>query len=328
MWKQGGWGLLVWGALGCGQELVVPTSRANPLADGGAAPASGFTGSSGDTTEGSDDSAPADRLPLPQEPTFTMFGGAGGVADEGDGGATSAHGGSHSGGGSENHSGGTSGKSSGGGKSGGGGKSSGGAAAGSGGKSSGGGAAAGGGGTSSGGDPAAEASGGDAPLATASLLFTEYVEGSGSFKALEIYALETTSLEACELQTYFNGKLEPARLQLHGLLSRGGTQVLCSTALAEQEPTHCDRSTSLTFNGNDALALACGGTTLDVIGQIGFDPGASWGEGATVDHTLRRSCSMTTGRTDGSQPFLPTADWEVLASDSFSDLGVWSCITP
>ena len=31
------------------------------------------------------------------------------------------------------------------------------------------------------------------------------------------------------------------------------------------------------FNGDDAVALSYNGVNIDVIGQIGFDPGSSWG---------------------------------------------------
>jgi hypothetical protein len=157
------------------------------------------------------------------------------------------------------------------------------------------------------------------------LFFSEYVEGSGSFKALEIYASEPSSLEGCELQTYFNGKLEPSRLALHASLAPGSVQVLCSTALAAAQPSLCDRSTSLTFNGDDAVALSCGGVLLDVIGQIGVDPGDAWAAGATADHTLRRRCSVTVGHSDGSQPFDPDPEWLTFGVDTFSDLGAHDC---
>jgi hypothetical protein len=156
-------------------------------------------------------------------------------------------------------------------------------------------------------------------------LFTEYVEGTGSSKALELYALTASSLEGCELETYFNGKLEPARLALHGEIPAGETYVLCSSALASAQPPLCDRSTNLTFNGDDALALRCGGQLLDVIGQIGVDPGAAWGEGATADHTLRRHCDVSSGSSSGSEPFEPAEEWSSFGPDLFEDLGLRVC---
>jgi hypothetical protein len=169
------------------------------------------------------------------------------------------------------------------------------------------------------------AGGASGPALAPALLFTEYVEGTGSLKALELYALAPSSLDGCELETYFNGKLEPGRLALHGTVATGTTYVLCSSALALLEPERCDRSTNLTFNGDDALALRCGAVVLDVIGQIGVDPGGSWGKGATADHTLRRACDVNAGRSDGSEPFDPSLEWSSVGPDAFDDLGQRTC---
>ncbi|MES1183179.1 MAG: hypothetical protein ABUL60_05160 [Myxococcales bacterium] len=291
-----GWLLLACGGVGaCDQELVIPNGMKGKTTSGVDAPSEGFTGVGG----AADESAPTGRLPVATGPVFTSFGGAGAGgdgADESEAGAGQAavsRGGTPAAGGMKG-------------------------AAGS--------AAAAGGNSGRGGlGGRGEAGGGEAGGGEASLMFSEYVEGSGSFKALEIYALTASSLEGCELRTYFNGKLEPSRLALHGSLAQGQTQVLCSSALAAAEPGRCDRSTSLTFNGDDALALACGPESLDVIGQIGVDPGDSWGVGATLDHTLRRRCEVLGGRRDGTSAFEIDAEWLTLGVDTFSDLGVRNC---
>lgn len=166
---------------------------------------------------------------------------------------------------------------------------------------------------------------GGAPAVPGVLFFSEYVEGSGSYKALEVYAPSAATLEGCELRTYFNGKLEPARLALHGSLSSGGVQVLCSSTLATDQPNLCDRSTNLTFNGDDALVLACSGVVLDALGQVGVDPGEAWGDGATANHTLRRKCAITSGRTEDTAPFDPELEWSLLNADVFVDLGQHIC---
>jgi len=297
---------LVWcGAAACGQELVLPDKPPSKATD---EPSEGFTGAGGVA----DETAPSARLPVPTDPIFTTFGGAGGDA-AGDGASGGAPNQAASGG---KGAGGTAAT---------GGKGAGGTGA-TGGKGAGGTAATGGkgaGGTAAG-ESSAGAGGAD-DAGPPSLLFSEYVEGSGSAKALEIYALAASSLEGCELRTYSNGKLEPSRLALHGQLGAGAVQVLCSSTLATAQPNACDRSTSLIFNGNDALALSCGGELLDVIGQIGVDPGDSWGVGATLDHTLRRRCDVVSGRRDGSSPFEIDAEWLTLGVDTFSDLGVRNC---
>jgi hypothetical protein len=279
----------------CDQELELPQAPPKQAMSVPAnRPSDGITGAAGVAPE----TEPPERLPLPTQPQFTSFGGEGGQgvagADDGDPAPLPSHGGSAGAGGT---------KSNGGGGSFGGSKAI----------------------TPSGGE------GGDAGSPAASgpprLYFSEYVEGSGSFKALEIYAVAATSLEGCELQTFSNGKAEPSRLALHGALLAGQTHVLCSSTLVAAEPGGCSRSTSLTFNGDDALALSCGGVTLDVFGEIGVDPGDSWADGATLDHTLRRRCSVTQGRM-ASTPFDVDAEWITFGTDTFTDLGRRECAAP
>ncbi len=296
------WGMLVCLSSACGEELVIPfDEKANANAhQGGLAATQGVTGVTGGAAGNA--GVPTGRLPVPDAPVFTTFGGAGGEAGEGEG-STQTPGGASSG---------TSGTGSG---------SSGAPIGNNGGH----GGHGGYGGYGTAGAADAGSGAGGRGEGAAALWFSEYVEGSGSFKALEIYAPLATSLEGCAVETYSNGKTEPSRLELHGELLAGSIQVLCSSTLAAAEPTRCSRSTNLTFNGDDALALVCQGTVLDVFGQIGVDPGASWGEGATVDHTLRRACSVTAGRLDDAQPFLPATEWSILDIDVFSDLGLRSC---
>lgn len=176
------------------------------------------------------------------------------------------------------------------------------------------------------------AGGADTASATAPpavLMFSEYVEGSARLKALELYALEGGSLEDCEIGTYFNGNSEPSRIGLHGEISQGSVLVFCSTELAKQSSVTCDDSGNLIFNGDDALALRCAGVVLDIFGDIGVDPGESWGKGATLDHTLQRRCSVTSGRTQSEPPFEVETEWSKSEKiDDFSGLGTRGCDEP
>ncbi|HEX6765746.1 MAG TPA: hypothetical protein VF103_09725, partial [Polyangiaceae bacterium] len=127
--------------------------------------------------------------------------------------------------------------------------------------------------------------------------------------------------------TYFNGASMGTGIALDGAVSGGKTYVLCSTALATLLAAACDRSTNLTFNGDDAVALECDGVTLDVIGQIGVDPGDAWGtaETTTLNHTLRRACEAAAGDRDGTDPFDPSLEWTGFAADTFDGLGLAEC---
>ena len=99
--------------------------------------------------------------------------------------------------------------------------------------------------------------------------------------------------------------------------------MVCNSSITSSV-TVCDVKTgSLTFNGDDAVELNCTGATLDVIGQIGNDPGSAWGSEpiTTLDDTLRRKCTINTGDTTGSDAFDPATEWDGYAIDTFDDLG-------
>jgi hypothetical protein len=86
------------------------------------------------------------------------------------------------------------------------------------------------------------------------------------------------------------------------------------------------------FNGDDAVVLRKGTFVIDVIGQIGFDPGTEWGTGltSTADNTLRRKASVCAGDPNGSDAFDPAPQWDGFATDTFGGLGAHSaaCGTP
>jgi hypothetical protein len=160
------------------------------------------------------------------------------------------------------------------------------------------------------------------------LFFSEYVEGSSSNKALEISAFRRSALDGCKVGAYFNGKQEASVIaSLSGSLDAGQVLTLCTSTLKTQLGAVCDQVGNLTFNGNDAVAISCDGKLLDVIGQIGVDPGEAWGSGSitTADHTLRRKCSVTVGDANGLDAFDPSGEWQALPADTFSGLGSRGC---
>jgi hypothetical protein len=160
------------------------------------------------------------------------------------------------------------------------------------------------------------------------LFFSEYVEGSSSNKALEISVFRRSLLDGCKVGAYFNGKREATVIAtLSGSLEAGQVRTLCTSTLKSQLGAVCDQVGNLTFNGNDAVAISCDGKILDVLGQIGVDPGVAWGSGTitTADHTLRRKCSVTAGDADGLNAFDPNGEWQALPADTFSGLGARGC---
>ena len=161
------------------------------------------------------------------------------------------------------------------------------------------------------------------------LYFSEYVEGSSSYKALEITAQKRSTLDGCKVGTYFNGKAEATVVAtLSGVLEAGQVLTLCSSSLQTKlGAVLCKQVGNLTFNGDDAIAVSCDGKILDVIGQIGVDPGTAWGAGptTTADHTLRRKCAVSSGDANGGNAFDPSVEWQAFPVDTFNGLGVRGC---
>ncbi len=162
------------------------------------------------------------------------------------------------------------------------------------------------------------------------LLFSQYLEGSyGTNKYLEIQNIGATqlNLSACTVNIYANGSYtSTGAIPLSGTLAAGAVHLVCNGSLAIGGS--CDTtSISLSFNGDDAVDLECGGVVQDIIGQIGYRPTDEWGVAplSTKDNSLTRSCAVSIGDRDGADAFDPADEWTSNAVDDASDLGVPNC---
>jgi hypothetical protein len=169
---------------------------------------------------------------------------------------------------------------------------------------------------------------GTAQAQTADLLISEYVEGSGDNKAIEIFngTEDAVNLGAYTLQRYSNGSTIPTAIALPAInLARGATHVIvCSLADAALLAYANQTSANLNFNGNDALVLVVGGSTVvDSFGRVGEDPGTAWtcSSGSTLNHSMRRLSSICSGDTAPADAFNPCVGWVFFTSDTFSGLG-------
>lgn len=163
------------------------------------------------------------------------------------------------------------------------------------------------------------------------LYISEYIEGSSFNKAIEIYNPNSSEqlLDGYELQIFFNGSSSAGTTidLAERTVSGGDVFVVADDSADAAILAETDlESTSSFFNGDDAVALLKDGVIVDVIGQIGTDPGSEWGTGdiSTANNTIRRLTSVTTGDTDGSDAFDPTTEWEGFASNTFDDLGTYN----
>ncbi|GAA61001.1 hypothetical protein P20652_2875 [Pseudoalteromonas sp. BSi20652] len=165
--------------------------------------------------------------------------------------------------------------------------------------------------------------------ASAELIISEYVEGSGFNKAVELYNTSSSEISLSEytLQRYSNGSSTVStELTLSGTLAANSTYVIVNAdSRADAELiAKADLSDSVVnFNGDDALVLMQGTTVVDSFGQRGVDPGSSWSEGGveTANKTLRRKDVIVTGRTTPDATFNPSIEWEQFDQNEFTGLG-------
>ena len=161
------------------------------------------------------------------------------------------------------------------------------------------------------------------------LFFSEYIEGSSNNKALEIYngtgAAVNLGTDGYNVQMFFNGSVAAGlTINLTGTVATGDVHVVAQSSADAAILAQADQTNgSGWFNGDDAVVLRKGTTVIDIIGQVGVDPGAEWGTGltSTADNTLRRKASIMAGDPDGTNAFDPAVEWDGFATDTFTGLG-------
>lgn len=163
------------------------------------------------------------------------------------------------------------------------------------------------------------------------VFFSEYVEGSGAGRALEILNPTAFSRDLGDYQLEFYPDGQSAltaghTLSLSGTLSAGSVFVIGAAGAGSSIASVSDMSSSLLdslLTGNDAVALVntVSGDTLDIIGRIGEDPGSSgWtvGAGSTADHTLIREHYIQKGSPNWA---FSSDHWVVKTTDLTDSLG-------
>jgi len=127
------------------------------------------------------------------------------------------------------------------------------------------------------------------------------------------------------VQMYFNGVTTAGlTINLTGTVADGDVFVLAQSSATAAILAQADQTNgSSWYNGDDAIVLRQGSTIIDVIGQVGFDPGTEWGTGltSTADNTLRRKAAVCAGDGVSTNVFEPVPEWDGLAIDTFDGLG-------
>jgi hypothetical protein len=161
------------------------------------------------------------------------------------------------------------------------------------------------------------------------LFFSEYIEGTSNNKALEIFngtgAPVDLAAGGYNVQMFFNGNVAAGlTINLMGTVAADDVFVLAQSSANATILAQADQTNGAGwFNGDDTVVLRRGATVVDVIGQIGFDPGTEWGTGvtSTADNTLRRKATVEAGDPVGGDAFDPAVQWDGFATDTFDGLG-------
>ena len=167
------------------------------------------------------------------------------------------------------------------------------------------------------------------------LFFSEYIEGSSNNKALEIYNGTGAAVLLTgnyNIQMFFNGNpTATLSFGLVGTVAAGDVFVVAQSSAVAAILAQADQTNSAGwYNGDDVVVLRKGATVIDVIGQVGVDPGTEWGTGltSTADNTLRRKSSITAGDAVNNDVFDPSTEWDGFATDTFDGLGSHNADTP
>ena len=192
------------------------------------------------------------------------------------------------------------------------------------------------------------------------LFISEYVEGSGNSKALELYnpTGAAINLSGYSLGRYSNGNSNTTAggvLNLTGTIAPYSTFIIVNgvgvTSTATGSSPAADPILqamadlldgpypSPTFmNGNDAIGLFKNGVMVDLFGKSGdasiataqswsdaFPYDGSVGAWWTKDQTLIRKATVVKGVTVNPDPFIVTTEWDSLPKDTWTELGQHTC---
>jgi len=166
------------------------------------------------------------------------------------------------------------------------------------------------------------------------LLFSEYIEGTGSNKAIELFnaSQNEINLSGYSIERFNNGATTPDFVlnlsDIKASLPAGEVLVIANPNADQAIRNEADATGEITFyNGDDVLALVESGEIMDLFGQIGVDPGTNWqvgASGATSEYTLIRKSSIFGGNPQPLGSFGTNdedSEWLVLPQNSFSDIG-------
>jgi hypothetical protein len=189
------------------------------------------------------------------------------------------------------------------------------------------------------------------------LFISEYVEGTGNNKAIELYNPTGTaiSLTGYTIERHSNGSSNASgggTLTLAGTIQPHDVFVIVNgqTTTSSNSPA-CDPALQAMadqldgvypaptyMNGNDAIVLKKNGTMIDIFGKSGdasmstaygwsdqFPYDGSAGVIWTENHSLIRKATVKKGVTANPSTFIVTQEYDSLSVNNWSNLGTHTC---
>lgn len=197
------------------------------------------------------------------------------------------------------------------------------------------------------------------------LFFSEYAEGTGNNKALEVYNPTNAPIDLSNywIKRYSNGSTTNAsggEQKLTGTIQPFSTFIIVNGQTVDQGSTSpaCDPAlqalinapnngmldgvypATTYMNGNDAITLekgpvAASAIIVDIFGKIGEDPGTAWtdqspftgnnGAWITSNHTLIRKSNIQGGVLTNPPLFDVMASYDSLPVNTWTNLGSHTC---
>ena len=157
---------------------------------------------------------------------------------------------------------------------------------------------------------------------TTDLFFSEYIEGKGYNKAIEIYngTGKTVDLSNYTLVLGCNGSQETYRLNLSGSLNNNEVFIIKHSNASEISNANISDHPIMDFNGDDHLKLLKNGIEIDRIGIEGTQE--SWGK----NKGFIRKPNIVSPKTGNNNPNT-NGEWIVLAYEDYSNLGTHEIVS-
>ncbi|MCA1054394.1 lamin tail domain-containing protein [Rossellomorea aquimaris] len=150
-------------------------------------------------------------------------------------------------------------------------------------------------------------SGGGGSTSEEPVFISEYVEGSGYNKAIEIFNGSTSAIDLSQYSLELSNL--SSSISLSGTLASGDVAVIANPNADAAVVRSADLlDASISFNGDDSVTLKHNGSSIDVVGSAGVNFGS--------DVTLVRDSAVTAGSATYS-----SSQWSTYASNTFTYLG-------